>query len=209
MGLSIAISCNIAPQSFLLEPFEFDQHCGGELIGTPFVRQLDQIFLKPARTGAGTDWHTDNAYFKISDPTKATGMWIALHDATLANGTLRVVPGSYKQRFEHVRDPKSDHHIHTKVDDSQAVAVELPAGGAIFFNYGTAHGTRANNTDQERAGLAFHFLRTDYIPDSYSTEQRWQMIHLTGEQATGGQTEYGQRIEGTWECEVEKLLNGG
>ena len=24
-----------------------------ELIGTPFVRQLDQIFLKPGRTGAG------------------------------------------------------------------------------------------------------------------------------------------------------------
>ncbi len=32
-----------------------------QLIGDPFVRHLDQIFLKPGRIGAGTDWHTDNA----------------------------------------------------------------------------------------------------------------------------------------------------
>ena len=31
-----------------------------------------------------------------------------------------------------------------------------------FFCYGTAHCTRANTTDRERAGMAFHFLHTDY-----------------------------------------------
>ena len=55
-----------------------------------FVRQLDHIFLKPAHTGIGTDWHQDNAYFKISDPTKGTAMWIALHDAHIENGTLHL-----------------------------------------------------------------------------------------------------------------------
>ena len=35
--------------------------CISQLIGPAFVRQLDQIFLKPGRTGAGTDWHQDNA----------------------------------------------------------------------------------------------------------------------------------------------------
>lgn len=174
----------------------------GQLIGTPFVRHLDQIFLKPARTGAGTGWHTDNAYFKISDPTKGTGMWIALHEATIDNGTLHVVPGSYKQTFEHERDPHSDHHIHAQVDDSRALAIELPAGGAVFFNYGT----RANTTDKERAGLAFHFLRSDYIPTGEGSE-RWKLVHLTGEKATGGEAEYGQRVEGTWEREVEMLLS--
>ncbi|MEM7538625.1 MAG: phytanoyl-CoA dioxygenase family protein [Chloroflexota bacterium] len=180
--------------------------CLSHLIGTPFVRQLDQIFLKPAHTGAGTDWHTDNGYFKISDPTKATGMWIALHDATIANGTLEVVPGSYKQTFDHERDLNSDHHIHTEVEDSAAVAVELPAGGAVFFNYGTAHGTRANNTDHERAGLAFHFLRTDYIPADYGEGSLASFVHLTGAQATGGEAEYGERVEGTWADEVAALL---
>lgn len=178
-----------------------------ELIGTPFVRQLDQIFLKPGRTGAGTDWHADNAYFKISDPSKGTAMWIALHDATLANGTLHVIPGSFRENFEHERDLGSDHHIHMHADETRAVPIEITAGGAIFFNYGTAHGTKANNTDHERAGLAFHFLRTDFIPEHYDDRQRKFLIHVTGPEATGGEREYGVRVAGTWADEVARACN--
>lgn len=177
-----------------------------QLIGAPFVRQLDQIFLKPGRTGAGTDWHTDNAYFKISDPTKGTAMWVALHDATLANGTLHVIPKSFLETFEHERDPNSDHHIHFKADDSRAVPIILPAGGCVFFNYGTGHGTKANNTDYERAGLAFHFLRTDYIPEHYDERQRSYLVHITGPAATGGLQEYGVEVAGTWADEVRQLI---
>jgi phytanoyl-CoA hydroxylase len=176
----------------------------GQLIGEPFIRHLDQIFLKPARTGAGTDWHTDNAYFKISDPAKGTAMWIALHDATLANGTLHVIPRSYLEKFEHERDLGSDHHIHMQADEARAVALEIPAGGAIFFNYGTAHATKANNTDNERAGLAFHFLRTDFIPNA----NRFKPIHVTGPEASGGRNEYGVPVAGTWDEEVRKVLAG-
>lgn len=176
----------------------------GQLIGEPFVRQLEQIFLKPGRTGAGTDWHTDNAYFKISDPTKGTAMWIALHDATLANGTLHVIPGSFRETHEHERDLTSDHHIHMRADEDRAVAIEIPAGGAIFFNYGTAHATKANNTDHERAGLAFHFLRSDYIT-SQEMSGRWGMVHVTGPETTGGEREYGVKVAGTWREEVERV----
>ncbi len=175
-----------------------------QLIGTPFVRHLDQIFLKPGRTGAGTSWHTDNAYFKIGDPTKGTGMWVALHDATLANGTLHVIPRSHLETFAHERDLSSDHHITFRADDQRAVAIELPAGGAIFFNYGIGHGTTANNTDHERAGLAYHFLRTDYIPENYPAQK--SMVYLTGPETTGGEREYGVKIEGTWPDEVRRLL---
>ncbi len=101
----------------------------GQLIGEPFVRHLDQIFLKPGRSGSGTDWHQDNAYFKIADPTKGTAMWVALHDATLQNGTLHVVPNSHLEVFEHDRDLGSDHHIHAVVDEARAIPVILPAGG--------------------------------------------------------------------------------
>lgn len=173
-----------------------------QLIGDPFIRHLDQIFLKPARTGAGTDWHTDNAYFKISDPTKGTAMWIALHAATLANGTLHVIPRSYLETFAHERDLGSDHHIHMRADETRAVALEVPAGGVIFFNYGTAHATKANNTDKERAGLAFHFLRTDFIPNL----NRFKPIHVTGPEASGGLNEYGVPVAGTWAEEVRKTL---
>lgn len=176
----------------------------GQLIGDPFARQLDQIFLKPAYTGAGTDWHTDNAYFKISDPTKGVAMWMALHDATRANGTLQVVPRSFHQNFAHERDLNSDHHIHMQADERQAVALELPAGGAIFFNYGTAHGTKANTTANERAGLAFHFVRSDYVPENYAWQQ--SLVQITGPQATGGLQEYGVVVANTWADEVHQVL---
>ena len=174
----------------------------GELIGTPFVRQLDQIFLKPGRTGAGTSWHTDNAYFQISDPTKGVGMWIALHDANLANGTLHVIPRSHLESFAHARDLSSDHHITFQADDSRAVPIILPAGGAVFFNYGIGHGTKANNTDHERAGLAFHFLNTDYASNARLVNG---LVHVTGPDATGGEREYGMRIADTWPTEVQHL----
>ncbi|MCZ6677945.1 MAG: phytanoyl-CoA dioxygenase family protein, partial [Candidatus Poribacteria bacterium] len=64
-----------------------------QLIGDRIIAHLDQIFLKPARTGSPTNWHQDNAYFKISDPLRGTAMWVAIHDATVANGTIKVIPG--------------------------------------------------------------------------------------------------------------------
>ena len=176
-----------------------------QLIGEPFVRYLDQIFLKPGKSGAGTSWHTDNAYFKVSDPTKGVGLWIALHDATIANGTMNMIPGVYHQKFEHERDGGSDHHITFKADEDKAVACELAAGGAIFFNFGVPHCTRANTTEKERAGLAYHFLRTDFVPDRVSSGPRKDLIHVTGPEASGGFNEYGVHVAGTWPAAVERL----
>ena len=97
----------------------------GRLIGDPFLLHLDQMFLKPARHGAGTAWHQDNAYFKIADPLRGTAMWIAIHDATVANGTLHLIPGSHRERYEHRRDPDSDHHIRAWPPEERAEPIEL------------------------------------------------------------------------------------
>ena len=173
-------------------------------IGEPFVRQLDQIFSKPAGSGAGTAWHQDNAYFKISDPTMGVGMWTALHDANRANGTLEVVPASHAVALDHQRSPDSDHHIFCTVEDeSAAVPVEVEAGGVIFFNYGIAHRTGPNRSDSERAGLAFHFLRTDYINYEHGN---WQYVHLRGEQASRGVSEYGNDLSNAWRQQVDRVL---
>lgn len=176
------------------------------LIGDPFILHLDQMFLKPGRSGAGTHWHQDNAYFKIADPLMGTAMWLAVHDATTANGTLRVIPGSFRESFPHQRDPDSDHHIHCSPPEEKAVTLEVPAGGAAFFCYGTAHCTGDNRTAHERAGLAFHFLRTDYAAPALIEPDRQARPHLTGTEASGGWREYGVAVAGTWDREVERVL---
>lgn len=177
-----------------------------QLIGDPVMLHLDQVFLKPGRHGVGTNWHQDNAYFRISDPLKGTAMWTAVHDANKENGTMRVIPGSFRTQYDHQRDPDSDHHIRCYPSEEEAAMIELPAGGVLFFAYGVAHCTDANNTDRERAGVALHFLNTAYANDDLVAPDRNTRPCLTGPEATGGLREYGAEIAGTWEAEVDRVL---
>lgn len=172
------------------------------LIGSPIMLHLDQVFLKPPKSGMGTSWHQDNAYFKIRDPLRGTAMWIAVHDATVENGTMQLVPGVQHMAFEHSRDPMSDHHIRCYPPLEETVDCILPAGGVAFFCYGTPHCTRDNRADHARAGVAYHFLHTDYAHDDLVAPDRHYRPYLTGPQATGGEREYGEVVAGTWEQEL-------
>lgn len=180
--------------------------CIRQLIGDPVLLHLDQVFLKPGGHGAGTNWHQDNAYFKIADPLKGTALWTAVHDANTANGTMKIIPGSFREKYEHGRDPESDHHIRCFPDESRARFIELPAGGALFFAYGTAHATGANTTDQERAGVALHFINANVSQEAVGGFAPGKRPALTGPEATGGAREYGERIAGTWKEQVKRVL---
>jgi len=201
--------CPMYRHSHLFRALPFDPkviEAVSQLIGDPVVLHLDQVFLKPGRDGMGTHWHQDNAYFKISDPMKGTAMWIAIHNATVVNGTIHIIPDSWKEEYEHSRDPYSNHHIRCYPPEERALPIELPAGGVLFFCYGTCHCTKANTTDQERAGVAFHFVRADYAPAEVIAPDRSYHPYLTGDQASGGLREYGVRVADTWEQEVERAL---
>ncbi|MEI6083525.1 MAG: phytanoyl-CoA dioxygenase family protein [Verrucomicrobiota bacterium] len=174
-----------------------------QCLGDPIQQQLDQIFLKPAGHGAGTSWHQDNAYFGISDPIQGVGMWVAMHDATVANGTMHVIPGIYREKLEHTRDGGSDHHIRCYPNEDKAVPVELRAGGALFFNYGVPHCTHANTTAKPRAGLALHFVRAD-LPEQARMKADGPI--LTGPNASDGTTAWGLPVTGTWEQQVARTL---
>ncbi len=201
--------CPMSPHSDLFRAMPFAPKVAeavGQLIGEPVVFHLDQVFLKPGRHGSGTNWHQDGAYFQIDDPLKGTALWTAVHDATTANGTLRVIPRMFREELPHERDPQSDHHIRCFPDESQAVPVEISAGGVVFFAYGTPHATGANNTDKERAGVALHFINADQSGTALAGFAREKRPILTGAEATGGVREYGVQIAGTWEAEVERVL---
>lgn len=166
------------------------------LLGDPVVKILDQMFYKPPRTGMGTSWHTDNAYFHLAEPLRGCAMWIAIDDATRENGTLKVVPGVFDREFPHERDPDSDHHIRTYIAEGgeRAVHCELEAGGVVFFCFGTPHATGANPTGSGRAGVGLHFVNFDYANEDMRRQRRWQHVFLTGDDATSGEREYGERI---------------
>lgn len=192
--------CPVAPKSPLFRSLGFYAKVVDtvrQLIGDPIVWQLDQIFLKPGRHGAGTSWHQDNAYFRITDRRQGVGMWTAIHAATVANGTMHVIPRGDAELLAHERDGGSNHHIKCVVDESLAVPIELPAGGVLFFNYAVPHCTKGNTTDHERAGLALHFLREDAVVNPEN-----KIAILTGPNATNGITEFGQDMREEWERQV-------
>ena len=140
-----------------------------ELLGDPVRFLLDQIFIKPGLSGAGTDWHQDHAYFAGKDAALGVGMWTSLQDATIENGTMRVIPGSHRQAVNHARDPRSDSLIHAQVDESRAIAIELRAGDALFFNFGLLHCTRDNRSQHSRCAVALHFVHDSYEPPPHWT----------------------------------------
>jgi ectoine hydroxylase-related dioxygenase (phytanoyl-CoA dioxygenase family) len=202
--------CPITPKSEFFRPLPFHEKVlsvVGQLIGEPVVHHLDQIFLKPGKSGAGTGWHQDNSYFQLADPTKGVGMWVAMHDATVANGTMHVIPRLFAQPLPHERDGGSDHHITCAqaVTGHPVVPVEMKAGGALFFNYGVPHCTLGNSTDNERAGLALHFARADFMPQREGFNGAANKTILLGPGATGGESEFGQKIAGTWDAQVARL----
>lgn len=177
------------------------------LLGDPVVKILDQMFHKPAGDGMGTNWHTDNAYFRIDEPLRGCAMWIAIDDASVDNGCLHVVPGAFDRDFPHERDPESDHHIRTVIDPAEAVPCELEAGGVAFFSFGTPHATGANPTAKGRSGVGIHFVNYRHASDAMRRRERWERVFLTGSEASGGVREYGERV--CFAEELEALRLGG
>ena len=147
--------------------------------------------------GQVTSWHQDNAYFRIKDRRQGVGMWTAIHAATVANGTMHVIPRGDEELLEHERDGGSNHHIKCVVDESQAVPIELPAGGVLFFNYAVPHCTKGNTTDKERAGLALHFLREEAVVNPEN-----KLAIVTGTNSTHGVKEFGKDLRQEWERQV-------
>jgi ectoine hydroxylase-related dioxygenase (phytanoyl-CoA dioxygenase family) len=205
--------CPVSPHSMLVKSLPFDEKVMAavtRLIGSDVMLHLDQIFLKPGLRGTGTNWHQDNAYFKIKNPLQGTAMWIAVHDATIANGTMRLIPGLFDQSLAHERDPESDHHIRCYPDEMKSVAAEVSAGSVVFFCYGTPHCTMGNNTLEDRAGLAFHFLTYEAARTGASHENfqpgRDCRPALTGSEATAGLSEYGQDMTDVFNQTVQSIL---
>ena len=205
--------CPMSPHSELVKALPFEPkviEAVTRLIGPEIVLHLDQVFLKPGLRGTGTNWHQDNAYFQIPDPLQGTAMWIAVDDATIANGTMRLIPDAFREPLPHDRDPESDHHIRCYPDEQQSIAAELPAGGVAFFCYGTPHCTMANNTLQDRAGIALHFLTAEAVKQSPQQEQflpnRDYRPVLTGPEASDGFNEYGRSMAGRFRGLIDEML---
>ena len=122
----------------------------------------DQALIKPP-WGNPTAWHLDDPYWSFSS-RDAISIWVALDDATLANGCMWYLPGTHRTaRFDNAgigENMASLFKVYPEWRQIEAVPGPCPAGSAVFHNGLTAHGAGANMTPRPRRAMT-----CGYMPD--------------------------------------------
>lgn len=122
------------------------------LIGPDIKLFRDALMMKPPHHGSAKPYHQDSAYWSI-DPPDLVSVWMALDDATLENGCMRVLPGSHTWgilEHRHLADFQVDE---AELDTSGEVAVPLKAGGCLFFHSMLLHATAPNHSPYPRRSM--------------------------------------------------------
>ncbi len=128
-----------------------------DLIGPDPILSGDMALSKPARIGVAKPWHQDMAYFNYLPLDGGVDVWIAIEDATIANGCMVCLPGGHKL------GPKMHIHLNDctieegRVEYGQAVPVELKAGGVLLFSPLVPHQTPPNRSEKRRRALQYFF----------------------------------------------------
>jgi ectoine hydroxylase-related dioxygenase (phytanoyl-CoA dioxygenase family) len=132
-----------------------------QLLG-PGAKPLgEHAIFKPAKIGAETPWHQDEAYWEEDFDFSSLSVWMPLQEATIENGCMQFIPGSHKLEVQSHQTIHNDPRIHglvvDKVDPSTAVKCPLPAGGATFHHCRTLHYTGPNVSDIPRRAYILIF----------------------------------------------------
>ena len=135
----------------------------GTLAGVDSIRVWqDQALVKPPY-GNHTALHFDDPFWSFYS-RDAVSLWVALDDATLANGCLWYLPGTQREgRFELVSITENLGDIFKTYPEwkkIEAVPAPCPAGSVIFHNAMVAHGAGVNMTPYRRRAMT-----AAYMPD--------------------------------------------
>lgn len=142
-----------------------------DLIGPDLDCFLSQFIFK--NPGAwGQPWHQDSFYFPFEPRRPIVGAWLAVTEATLANGCLHVLPGSHREpvhRHEPDSRPGANYGYVEIVDHdmSGAEPVLMDPGDLLLFDSHLMHRSTDNESPGIRAAMVFHYATTGTrAPDS-------------------------------------------
>jgi non-heme Fe2+,alpha-ketoglutarate-dependent halogenase len=154
--LHLKWTCDLATHPAVLDAVE-------DVVGPDILIHSSTIFTKYAHDEKFVSWHQDSHYWGLSEP-RLVSAWIALTDSTVANGCLRVVPGSHTRPFAHHEEPEQKnilgrgHTVSDIVDTNNAVDVVLRAGQMSFHHANLIHGSQPNVSTETRIGFAVRYV---------------------------------------------------
>ena len=134
-----------------------------QLLGADATLWFEHAISKPARHGAATPWHQDEAHRNDFGVTyQQVSFWLPLQQATVENGCLRYIPGSNRGEVLTHHSPNDDPRIMALecaggFDASRESFVPLKAGDACVHESLTLHGAGRNRTDAPRRAYIMAF----------------------------------------------------
>ena len=132
-----------------------------QVLGPDLILWGSQVFSKPPGDGMAIPWHQDGQYWPIR-PLRNVTVWVAIDAATVANGCLRVVPGTHRAGLlPHDATDDPDLALNQglrDVDEARAYDVELEPGQVSLHDVMLIHGSNANRSGQRRCGYAIRYM---------------------------------------------------
>jgi ectoine hydroxylase-related dioxygenase (phytanoyl-CoA dioxygenase family) len=133
----------------------------------------DQLFYKPPNHGGGVAWHQDYSYWTRTSPMAHLTCWVALEDATIANGCLHYIAGSNHWELLPITGLAGDmQSIERALTPEQFDAlkdplpIELHRGQMVFHHPLTVHGSFQNKTERSRPGAVINMLADGVVSNS-------------------------------------------
>lgn len=131
-----------------------------QLLGDDVTPAGMHAIRKPAKDGAATPWHQDEAYWDPAYEHRGLSVWMPLQPATLENGCMQFVPESQRLGVQPHRLINPDSHgleLQSLGLVEEAVACPLPPGGATVHFSRTLHYAGPNTSTEPRRALIMGF----------------------------------------------------
>ena len=144
----------------VLDPIE-------QLIGPDILCWNTIFWIKDVGSRSFVSWHQDSRYWGLSSE-KVVSAWLALSEASIEAGCMRVMPGTHIGDALVHRDTYHDDNMLTRgqeivegIDEAAAVHMPLRAGEMSLHSYRLAHASGPNLSDDRRIGVSMHFMPPD------------------------------------------------
>jgi len=123
----------------------------------------EHMIYKPARVGAATPWHQDEAYGDPNRNFRNITFWLTLDDASIDSGCMQFVPGSCRWDVKPHHSVNFDPRVHgLEIDEPETMAASaavcpVPVGGGTMHGSYTLHHTGPNITSHPRRAYILLF----------------------------------------------------
>ncbi len=143
-----------------------------DVIGPNILVWTSTFFIKEPHSPTFAAWHQDGAYFGLH-PHEQVCAWVALSDASKEAGCMEHLSSRGEPREYHHAPlglansiNRAGQTIMEPFDESNPVAMALPAGSFSLHHEFAVHRSSPNNASHRRVGIGLNYVPTHVKVDS-------------------------------------------